>query len=123
MRHSLNRALAVPALTLVLLAGGSAIGALTGGSDHRPPTITEEHPAWDCEDMGNRICAVTEEQKAVAWRAWDSQEGWRHLKVDPSRPVTVCVTGYSLTPPKVDGVTLRGDDGRWYVYTATYTQP
>lgn len=123
MRRSLNHALAVPALTIALLAGGSAIGALTGGSDHRPPTITEDHPDWDCTTMGNKVCGVTEEQRAIAWRAWDSQEGWRSITVNPDLYHRVEVTGWSLTAPKVEGLTLLGDDGRWYVYTVTYTQP
>lgn len=119
----IRNSLTIPALALALLAGASTIGAVTGGSDPRPPAITEDDPHWDCTTQGNRICGVNEHERATAWRAWDAHEGWRSIAVDPDRAMRIDVTGWSLNPEKVEGLTLRGDDGRWYVYNVTYTQP
>lgn len=125
----ITRSLTIPALALALLAGGTAAGA---ASNLAPQSVTpsihltqasvcgEESACWDCETMGNQICGLPDIQankahRTAAWAAWDAAEGWRLMRVDPSVPVKIDVTGYSTTKPRGE-FSLRADNGLWYVF-------
>lgn len=116
------------ALTVGALAGGSlvtAVGQLTEPAPASAVTLEEDHPAWECLSMGNRVCgesALTEELTARAWETWDAQQGWRDLHVDPTREFRIDVTGYSLDAltPAPDTVVLTDLDGLQFEYSITY---
>lgn len=125
--HSLNRALVLPVLALGLVAGGAAIGAATHeGSDPRPPSLTEDHPLWDCATMGNLTCIpVTDpDVQAAGWAAYDRENWGALLPVNPDRAYRVDLVAHSLTPVP-DGDTSRAlydhVSGSWFVFNVSYT--
>lgn len=125
------RILALPTAALTLLLLGSCVSTLTPDTTPTPSqnVVTvdagceEDMPCWDCERMGNLVCALTEAQKPDAWAAWDKWQGWRQLHVDISRPFKVEASHYALSrPAKTPGTTvIEGEGGKWYIFTVTYT--
>ena len=120
----LTAALSALVLSLTLTA---CSGAETSAPSGAPASVCQEdEPCWDdsqCYAIGNYICAPSSEDEALGWEEWDTQNGGRYLKVDPSRPFKVMFNGTATRSPKLqDGsVGIVGGDGRWYVFTAAYT--
>jgi hypothetical protein len=121
----LTAALSVLVLSLSLTACAGAEASAPSGA---PASVCQEDdPCWDdsqCYDIGNYICGPSsEEERALGWQEWDSQNGGRFLKVDPSRPYKVMFNGTATRSPKLEdsSAALVGRDGRWYVFTAAYT--
>ena len=122
--------LSLPALAALALAGGLAVGtfAPTPGVGPSTPTPTtsivlEDDPSWDCATHGNRICGPTSEaDREAGWNAYDFSNGYRSLKVDPTRPYRVDYVGVSANPKLGEGETaLIGRDFQWHVFRVTYT--
>lgn len=97
--------------------------AMPGMASATATECLESEPCWDCETMGNLICGG-DKDATEAWETWDKQAGWNLLQVDPSRPFRVDYMG-SMTnvPENTDeyDLSLKGEDGRWYVFRAAYT--
>lgn len=119
---NIRRTLAVPAIVIAVLAAGSGIAATQGVGTPTPPA----HSLPGCLTDGNLICGLPDtpdnsDARALAWQTWDSGQGWRWLRVDPTKELRVDVTGYSLTRPAAltaGQVALPGADGVFYVFTA-----
>ena len=142
------RALRIPALVTAVAVAGLTIGTFLPSYEDEvaarfnaastpapsyslPPSLTvppcqEDEPCWDCTVHGNRICGsadLDERTKEQAWGVFDAARGAAKLVVDPSREYRVDFVGYATAHPALtDGqVALVGTDGRWYVFTANYS--
>lgn len=120
----------MPAIATLALLGGLAVGTFAPSPGIGSPTpavtapaIEEDDPGWDCATMGNRICGpLTEDDRARGWDAYDFSQGYRSLKVDPSRPYRVDYVGVSANPKLEEHMTaLIGRDFQWYVFAVRYT--
>lgn len=122
---------------LALIVGFAIAGLIIGPSDpgkrdvglstpvitYSPPVVKmEDDPTWDCYEDGNRICGdVDNVYSTEAWGEWDSQNGGRFLRIDPSREYRVDYIGTSISPPR-----LRCNEiglpslHYWYIFRATY---
>lgn len=123
------RPYALPALATLALAGGLTLGTfgpVPGVGPSTPPIaaqLTEDDPGWDCATQGNRVCGpVTDADRAAGWHVWDTSDGARSLRVDPSRPYRVDYLGTSARPELADNeAAVVGRDFQWHVFRATYT--
>ncbi|ALY10638.1 hypothetical protein FDH86_gp103 [Arthrobacter phage Tank] len=129
-------ALTASAAALVIVSAGLTIGALStptvqgvGQPTQIPVSIAaqepmEDEPGFDCQLHGNRACGnLTESDRALAWDAWDSNNGWSKLRTSckPSQGSRIDVVGNNhVTAPRTEGegeVALPGTNGVWYLFT------
>jgi hypothetical protein len=129
-----RRRLAVLAAGIAVIAGGLTLGANLPEPGVQAPTPTvaqlaatscqEDMECWNCEDMGNRICPVTDDaMAAAAWDQWDAYGGANQLLVNPHAKVTL--TGYSRMDPYSQGAPELGVQQLavpgaevWFIFTA-----
>lgn len=113
-------------LTASLLIGAAALtGCALGNSEPASAVVHEESAAFDCLTDGNKVCGAVMADEAVlteAWAEWDRQEGYRQLRVDPSREYRVEVDAFSLgsidqTP---GSIILVNSDGLRFRYVVAY---
>lgn len=114
-------------LTASLLIGAASLtGCALSNSEPAVATVVhEEDPGFDCLIHGNQICGPKVTDEAVlsdAWQEWDAQEGYRQLRIDPSREFRVDVNAYSLGKiPQIPGsLVLAASDGMKFRYVVTY---
>lgn len=108
---ALNAAVIIIMVIVMMAVGGCA----------EPPT--EDRPDWSCTEQGNRICGDPDGQHAaMAWATWDRVEGWRHIRVDGTRPFRVDYVGTATRSPLTgpDETALPTPTG-WVVFRITYT--
>lgn len=113
-------------LTASLVIGAASLtGCALTNSEPASAVVHEDSPAFDCLTDGNRICGASMADDTVlsaAWEEWDKQEGYRQLRVDPSREFRVDVDAFSLERMEhVPGsITLVSSDGLRFRYVVTY---
>lgn len=81
-----------------LIAGASLTGCALSNSEPAAAVIHEDNPSFECLTHGNKVCGFTDADDpmlAAAWEEWDAQEGYRSLRVDPSRAYEVKVDAYA----------------------------
>ena len=127
MERTIPTAATLTAATLGLAIGWAIIGPTHDPRPTYAPTATaatvqEDDPGWDCNTMGNRICADPAKVHATeAWKAWDAANGWRYLKADPNVENRVDYIGTATLPPTVDESrgygAIPAREG-WYVFRA-----
>lgn len=117
-------------LLLAILALVACVGIVLGTfatPSGQPANVTasEDHPLWECYHDGNRVCGDPDGVHATqAWDAWDKGEGWKSLRVDPSKGFRVDYVGTATSAPNVaeDEAAVPAIDGKWYVFRATETR-
>lgn len=114
-------------LTASLLIGAAALtGCALSNSEPAAATVVhEDDPAFDCLTDGNKVCGISAGDPDVltdAWQEWDAQEGYRKLRVDPSRKFRVEVDAFSLEkiPQTPGSIVLAASDGMKFRYVVTY---
>lgn len=109
----------------VLIGAASLTGCALNNSEPVSAVVHEEDPGFDCLTDGNRVCGIPADDSALlteAWEEWDRQEGYRQLRVDPSREFEVRVDAFSLgsidqTP---GSIILVNSDGIRFRYVVAY---
>lgn len=114
-----------------LAIGAWAVGSLIVALDDSPSqaapivSVEEDSPQWDCLTMGNRVCGadmLTEDLSRQAWDAWDAQQGWTLVQIDPTREYRVDVTAFSRDGLyQAPGTAVIADrDGTRFQYSVSY---
>lgn len=113
-------------LTVSLLIGAASLtGCALSNSEPAAAVVHEESAGFDCLTDGNQVCGAVMADDVVlteAWEEWDRQEGYRQLRVDPSREFEVMVDAFSLgdidqTP---GSIILVNSDGLRFRYVVSY---
>ena len=128
MIRSIPTRIAVSAVLLSSLAIG-AVGCAGGPSTRdgytaAPVSVMEDDPSWDCLTDGNKVCGAVMADDSLterAWAVWDAQQGYRQIRVDPSREFRIDFTGYSTEGiHQGPGELVLTQGGMYYRYAVSY---
>lgn len=130
MRRYLSHTIIPFAVGLLLGAWACATLINTFGAEAPATSVTsihleEDDPAWNCFTDGNRICGgavLSEELRTQAWQAFDEQQAWRQIQVDPSREFRIDIAAASPEPMHAapGSVVLADRGGMYFQYVVTY---
>jgi hypothetical protein len=95
------------------------MGMLVMVSAHVTEPLTKDDPGFNCYAHGNRICEAPE-LESVAWQAWDASHESERLDSEHASRVEYVGAALIKPSPNTGYITVSWEDGRWYVFRATY---
>lgn len=113
-------------LTASLLIGAASLtGCALSNTEPASAVTHEESAGFDCLTDGNLTCgaAVADETiRTAAWEEWDRQQGYRVMRVDPSREFRVDFDAFAVgqIARKPGSVILTSNDGVSFRFVVTY---